>query len=309
MRVPCNVVYDLLPLYIDGACSEESKELVKEHLTGCSACRERQAAMTSEMVEGSLIQPSDNQPTLINRDLSAKRVLKRMKRRWTLSAAALLLLVPFIWLGMNQYRGEGVSYTNLYDHYSAYRFIHNIEEGNYEEAFSYVNVKYYYESLQEGLPIVTKELRKEDFQYRKLEDGKFYYTNESTKIPEENNDEWLRDRNEYYNKNKDLTYEQFYAFKKSDFIRQLQQWGENGYKISGFGWDSAYDNGDEVNNIDFNVHVRDRDGTTRTGVISLGGNNKGKFIVGGGSYLIGDAKRELLIGSLLSAISVTDYVR
>lgn len=32
-----------------------------------------------------------------------------------------------------------------------------------------------------------------------------------------------------------------------------------------------------------------------TGVISLGGNNKGKFIVGEGSYLIGDAKRELLI--------------
>lgn len=142
---------------------------------------------------------------------------------------------------------------------------------------------------------LTQETVKEDFQYGKLEDGKFYYTNESTKIPEENIDEWLRDRNEYYNKNKDLTYEQFYAIKKSNFISQLQQWRKNGYKISAFGWDSAYENGDEINNIDFNVHVRDRDGTTRTGVISLGGNNKGKFIVGGGSYLIGDAKRELLI--------------
>lgn len=309
MRQPCNVVYDLLPLYIDGACSEESKELVEEHLTECQACRVKQAAMTSEMVEGSLLQPLEDQPTLMNRDLDAKRVLKRIKRRWSLSAAALLLLVPFIWLGVNQYRGEGVTYTNLYDHYSAYRFFHNIEEMDYEEAFSYVNVKYYYESLQKGLPIVAKELRKEDFQYEKLEDSKFYYTNESTKIPEENIDEWLRDRNEYYNKNKDLTYEQFYAIKKSNFIEQLQQWGENGYKFTGFGWDSTYDNGNEVNNIDFNVHVRDRDGTTRTGVISLGGNNKGEFLVGGVSYLIGDDKRALLIGSLGSAISVTDYVR
>lgn len=100
---------------------------------------------------------------------------------------------------------------------------------------------------------LTQETVKEDFQYGKLEDGKFYYTNESTKIPEENIDEWLRDRNEYYNKNKDLTYEQFYAIKKSNFISQLQQWRKNGYKISAFGWDSAYENGDEINNIGFNV--------------------------------------------------------
>ena len=36
----CNVVKDLIPLYIDGCCSEESKNLVKEHLECCRACRE-----------------------------------------------------------------------------------------------------------------------------------------------------------------------------------------------------------------------------------------------------------------------------
>ncbi len=35
----CNTVRDLLPLYIDGCCSEESKEIVEEHIKDCEACR------------------------------------------------------------------------------------------------------------------------------------------------------------------------------------------------------------------------------------------------------------------------------
>lgn len=35
----CNVVRDLIPLYIDGCCSEESAILVKEHIEGCDACK------------------------------------------------------------------------------------------------------------------------------------------------------------------------------------------------------------------------------------------------------------------------------
>ena len=35
----CNVIKDLIPLYIDGCCSEESKKLVKEHIECCDACK------------------------------------------------------------------------------------------------------------------------------------------------------------------------------------------------------------------------------------------------------------------------------
>lgn len=34
----CNVIQDLLPLYADRCCSDESAALVEEHLTGCAAC-------------------------------------------------------------------------------------------------------------------------------------------------------------------------------------------------------------------------------------------------------------------------------
>ncbi len=36
----CNVIKDLIPLYIDDCCSEESAALVKEHLESCAECKE-----------------------------------------------------------------------------------------------------------------------------------------------------------------------------------------------------------------------------------------------------------------------------
>lgn len=35
----CNVIMDLLPLYTDGCCSDESKVLVEKHIKNCKACR------------------------------------------------------------------------------------------------------------------------------------------------------------------------------------------------------------------------------------------------------------------------------
>lgn len=44
-RISCNVTKDLLPSYLDEICSEESKELVDEHLLECPACRRFMAAL------------------------------------------------------------------------------------------------------------------------------------------------------------------------------------------------------------------------------------------------------------------------
>ena len=39
MKTPCSVIRDLLPLYQDGVCSPESRQLVEEHLEECETCR------------------------------------------------------------------------------------------------------------------------------------------------------------------------------------------------------------------------------------------------------------------------------
>lgn len=35
----CEIIKDLIPLYIDGCCSEESERVVEEHLKDCSECK------------------------------------------------------------------------------------------------------------------------------------------------------------------------------------------------------------------------------------------------------------------------------
>lgn len=36
----CNVIRDLLPLYADNICSEDSREMVEEHLSSCKECKQ-----------------------------------------------------------------------------------------------------------------------------------------------------------------------------------------------------------------------------------------------------------------------------
>ena len=35
----CDIVKDLIPLYIDGCCSEESEKFVEEHIENCTSCK------------------------------------------------------------------------------------------------------------------------------------------------------------------------------------------------------------------------------------------------------------------------------
>lgn len=48
MKMPCHVVEDLLPLYHDGVCSQESNALVEEHLKQCGNCNSLLSRMQSE---------------------------------------------------------------------------------------------------------------------------------------------------------------------------------------------------------------------------------------------------------------------
>ena len=49
--VPCEVVRDLLPIYVDGLTSEETNRIIKEHLSQCDECAEILRSMTDNALE------------------------------------------------------------------------------------------------------------------------------------------------------------------------------------------------------------------------------------------------------------------
>ena len=45
MKISCSIAEDLLPLYVDESCSQDSKIALEDHLAECSSCREKYKRM------------------------------------------------------------------------------------------------------------------------------------------------------------------------------------------------------------------------------------------------------------------------
>ncbi|BDF03917.1 zf-HC2 domain-containing protein [[Clostridium] hylemonae] len=48
-KIPCNIIHDLLPLYVDGLTTEETNGYIKEHLEKCSDCQKEYSAYKKEL--------------------------------------------------------------------------------------------------------------------------------------------------------------------------------------------------------------------------------------------------------------------
>ena len=44
-NIDCEVIKDLLPSYVDGIVSEETREIIREHISNCNECREEYKRM------------------------------------------------------------------------------------------------------------------------------------------------------------------------------------------------------------------------------------------------------------------------
>ena len=84
MKYDCAVIQDLLPLYIDGICSEESRKIIEEHLNECTSCK----TMLAEM--GSPADDADKQKKA-QADLYMADMLKKIKKRINGRMARILL--------------------------------------------------------------------------------------------------------------------------------------------------------------------------------------------------------------------------
>lgn len=71
MKVSCEIVKDLLPLYHDGVCSNDSKTMVEEHLAYCDSCK----AELLEMDDTLCINKAEQ-------NLQEAEAVKKLSKRW-----------------------------------------------------------------------------------------------------------------------------------------------------------------------------------------------------------------------------------
>lgn len=150
MKLSCEVIKDLLPLYEDEVCSEESRGLVEEHLAECAECRALQEKF--KIPEITLL--PEEEIFLEEEEKRIQRIFRRIKRRWRLSLAAVLLLIPLTCVGItvyHEYRGEGLCFTNLDEVMMCSRFFKLLKEEKYEEAAAMIDFASGYQSIREFL--------------------------------------------------------------------------------------------------------------------------------------------------------------
>lgn len=90
-ELPCAIVEDLLPAYVEGLTSEETTAAVEAHLASCPACAAKRAAMGAE--EG----PSPEEAAETAREVDYLKAVRRRSRRRV--AAAILCTVLVLLLG------------------------------------------------------------------------------------------------------------------------------------------------------------------------------------------------------------------
>lgn len=100
----CKLVEDLLPLYHDGVCSDESRRLVEEHISQCERCRR-----LLEQIDGELVSPGATEADIRPLKSISKAVKKGKKKTLiagiaaTLAAMLILLTGVSIWWYSQEY--------------------------------------------------------------------------------------------------------------------------------------------------------------------------------------------------------------
>ena len=89
MKMECDVIRDLLPLYADDACSSGSRELVETHLQECPDCSDLLRKLKKTEIESDL----QKEKNLVLRDGAL-----RFKRRSAMAGAIVagVFMIPII---------------------------------------------------------------------------------------------------------------------------------------------------------------------------------------------------------------------
>ena len=143
MRLPCEMIQDLIPLYEEELCSPATRTAVEEHFQECEQCR-RQAEEMRKLPTYDI--EEEHHPE--SEEAVVVRSFRKIHRRWLQSLLCVFLIVPMLLLTVNQWRGEGICFTNLDDIWAVRRLVTALEKGDYEKASAYMNYEELYHEVQ-----------------------------------------------------------------------------------------------------------------------------------------------------------------
>lgn len=156
MKQSCNVIKDLLVLYEDDACSEDSKMVVEEHLQECPDCNSYYKKM--QCTDNLIIEEMKEE--LAPKDKVITKSLKKIRRRWIASIVAVFMLLPLLGVGImafHEAHDDGVAFSNLDDIYRCVQYLKYIEDKEFEKAASMVDFSQNEYTLVECVQDMTLE--------------------------------------------------------------------------------------------------------------------------------------------------------
>lgn len=95
MNIPCEMIRDLMPLYIDGVCGEATIRAVEKHLAECQACREYYESMKATVSVAKIVNRNSDETRKINSLKRIKSKLNRKMNRIVFGSIAAMLVVIF----------------------------------------------------------------------------------------------------------------------------------------------------------------------------------------------------------------------
>lgn len=107
MNISCKIIRDLLPLYHDEVCSDESKSLVEEHLKTCEGCAEELWRIDQEMNAPHIIPENENARKAISS--AWKKAKKKSFVKGIIIAAFICALLISGFIGLTQWKVIPVS--------------------------------------------------------------------------------------------------------------------------------------------------------------------------------------------------------
>lgn len=156
----CNIIIDLLPNYIEGDISNDTKRFIDEHLNKCLKCRDTLKAMKEDITEEDKRIRIDNDiMTNKIKKIKRKMMVKKYFLRFTYIVILFLFIIGIVYLVRNNYILENTNkaydkLTSLNNYrlttYSIYQNYNGDGDYNYYNILSYKDGKYK-EELYDGI--------------------------------------------------------------------------------------------------------------------------------------------------------------